>query len=102
LAASRQSPATNTDFPTSEPVPCNMILRVMRPSVTLKRAAAKVCFDTISPQLTKPFHALFRAFARLVENVAADSQNATWRGEFGIQFFAAHSYISGIATRPGG
>jgi hypothetical protein len=79
-----------------------MILRVMRPSVTLKRVAAKVCFDTISPQLTKPFHALFRAFARLVENVAADSQNATWRGEFGIQFFAAHTYISGIATRPGG
>jgi hypothetical protein len=29
--ASRQRPATNIVFPTSDPVPCNMIVRVITP-----------------------------------------------------------------------
>jgi len=79
-----------------------MILRVMRPSVTLKRSTAKVCFDTFSPQSSQGAHAMFRAVARLVESAATDSQNATWHGEFGIHFFAAHTYITASATSPGG
>jgi len=79
-----------------------MILRVMGPSVTLKRSVAKVCFDTISPQSSQGAHAMFRAVAGLVENAAADGQNATWHGEFGIHFFAAHTYITASTTSPGG